>query len=96
MRQYDEKGKLANSPRALDVVSAPENGTASANPGQEESNRSRPWLGVLFDCCGVYVRIYRDPAIDVYNGRCPRCGTPITVKVSPDGENTSFVRATLA
>ena len=33
----------------------------------------RPYIGVYFECCGVYARIYRQPHQRVYRGRCPRC-----------------------
>ena len=45
----------------------------------------RPYLRVLFECCGVYQRIYRDPHGDRYTGRCPRCLRTIRFKVGPNG-----------
>ena len=52
----------------------------------------RPFISVLFACCGVYVRIYRAPDEKSYNGRCPRCGKPVKFEVGPGGTDCrSFV-----
>lgn len=55
---------------------------------------ARPWIGVLFECCGAYLRIYRDPAIDRYEGKCPECGRQVRVKVGPGGVKSRVFRAT--
>jgi hypothetical protein len=54
---------------------------------------ARPYIGVLFECCGVYVRIYRRPAEPVYRGRCPRCLRTATARVGPGGTNERVFRA---
>ena len=46
---------------------------------------NRPFLRVLFECCGVYQRIYRDLSGQAYSGRCPRCLRTIRFKVGPNG-----------
>jgi hypothetical protein len=53
----------------------------------------RPWIGVHFECCGIYARVYRDVSADRYESRCPKCAAPITIRVSPDGVSTNIVRA---
>jgi hypothetical protein len=53
------------------------------------------WLGILFNCCHVYGRIYKDAANRRYRGRCPSCGTPIDVPVGPAGTNRRFFETTL-
>lgn len=57
------------------------------------ASRSRPYIGVHFACCGVYVRIYRAPQQREYVGRCPRCLAPVRVKVGPDGTAKRIFRA---
>ncbi len=32
----------------------------------------KPFVGILFNCCNVYSRVYRDRRGD-YVGRCPKC-----------------------
>jgi PHP family Zn ribbon phosphoesterase len=45
----------------------------------------RPYLSVLFACCSVYQRIYRNEEATAYVGRCPRCGKPIRFEIGPGG-----------
>ena len=45
----------------------------------------RPYIGVRFACCDVYVRIYRSPDGKSYRGHCPRCAKPVNFVVGPGG-----------
>ena len=35
--------------------------------------KGRPFIGVLFNCCYVYNRVYRQEHGPYYIGRCLRC-----------------------
>ena len=48
----------------------------------------RPFVGVHFACCNVYLRIYRAADGKTYRGRCPRCGRRIEFVEAEGGEDT--------
>ena len=54
----------------------------------------RKYLGVHFECCGVYQRIYLNKAETAFVGWCPRCTRRVEVKVSPTGTTDRFFSAT--
>lgn len=53
----------------------------------------RPFLSVLFACCNVYQRVYRDPAENAYCGRCPKCGRSVRFPIGQSGTAARFFRA---
>ncbi len=74
----------------IDGVSTPQGQGAA----EDQSNlRGRPWLAVQWKCCSTYSRIYRNEAGTRYEGRCPKCQRPVSVRVGPGGTNHRFFEA---
>jgi hypothetical protein len=53
----------------------------------------RPHIGIYFECCGVYARIYRTPDSSEYSGRCPKCLATVRARVGRDGTTQRIFRA---
>jgi hypothetical protein len=62
----------------LDISGLPE--SPSAKPAS-----ARPYLSVMFACCSVYQRVYRNAEATAYVGRCPKCGRGVRFEVGPGG-----------
>lgn len=62
----------------------------SSEPAASPRPPARPFLSVLFRCCSVYQRVYRNAAGDKYEGRCPKCGRPVRFIVGAGGTNDRF------
>ena len=70
--------------------------TPAPSPTDQPSSTSltgRPWLAIQWKCCSTYSRVYRNAAGDAYDGRCPRCGKPVRVKVGEGGTSSRFFEA---
>ena len=50
--------------------------------------QNRPYLRILYECCGVYQRIYRHPSGHYYQGNCPKCLRPVVFKVGSEGTSS--------
>jgi hypothetical protein len=61
---------------------------------ERTATRTRPYVGVRFECCRLYSRIYREADVLVYRGRCPKCYREVLVRVDPyNGKPSKFLIA---
>lgn len=56
-------------------------------PAPQPKTGPRPYLGIYFECCRVYARVYRRPDQPQYVARCPRCLRAAKIRVGPDGKS---------
>ncbi len=67
--------------------------TPDHTPAHGQGLRGRPWLSIKWTCCQTYSRIYRNRKGDAYEGRCPRCGSPVKATIGEGGVSTRFFEA---
>ncbi len=60
-------------------------------PASELSEKK--FVGILFECCRVYQRIYKDEQKRAYIGRCPKCGRKAEIRIGPGGTDARFFKA---
>ncbi len=83
-----------------DAINGPHGGQTDQQPGGRATPKARghspggnPFLGIQFECCKTYGRIYRDPTGMKYAGRCPKCLKKIEVPIGQGGSGSRFFRA---
>ncbi len=74
----------------LDLVS--ESSAGQADAGQRSAD-GRPFVGVHFTCCDIYLRVYLNREGTRYDGRCPKCGKRVRFRVGPGGTKARFFEA---
>lgn len=62
------------------------------NENQEPKKKTN-FLGIMFKCCNIYGRIYKNKEGTAYVGRCPRCMRTIKVPIGEGGTNRRFFNA---
>lgn len=53
----------------------------------------RPFLGVRFACCGVYVRVLLKAEQTTYFAHCPRCLGKLEIRIGPGGSEQRIFTA---
>lgn len=58
-----------------------------------DNNNKANFLGIMFECCNVYGRIYKNKEGTHYQGKCPRCLREIKIRIGEGGSSQRFFRA---
>ncbi|MFH1068091.1 MAG: hypothetical protein V1794_00595 [Candidatus Glassbacteria bacterium] len=56
----------------------------------KQRRQPRPYIGITWECCKVYSRIYLNRKGSAYVGWCPRCGKRAQLDLSPTGSKSRF------
>ena len=69
-----------------------------SSPGESERSSSKSecagqFLGVHFECCDVYSRVYLNREQTAYVGHCPRCARRVQFLIGEGGTSERFFRA---
>jgi len=60
---------------------------------KNENDAKTKYLGIMFNCCNAYGRIYKTRDGKAYAGHCPKCMRQIRIKVGDGGTDTRFFNA---
>jgi len=61
--------------------------------GQKKENTSkRKFIGVWFECCHAYGRLYKNKEGTLYRGRCPKCLRSVQVPINSSSEKATSRR----
>lgn len=62
----------------------------ASNEMDNARSKGRPFLGITFECCRVYCRVYLTADKKAFAGSCPKCGAPIRIRTAPGGSTSRF------
>lgn len=61
----------------------------SSGTSPNQGSPGKPFLGIHLKCCNVYVRAYINATKDAYVANCPRCASPVRIRITSEGGSTS-------
>ncbi|MBQ72636.1 MAG: hypothetical protein CMJ67_06990 [Planctomycetaceae bacterium] len=84
-----------NDPRdRVDIDGIPDPSDASKGKSSPSgSDEPRRFIMIWFRCCHAYGRLTRNGAGTHYDGRCPRCASPVSVKIGRGGTDRRMFEA---
>ena len=57
------------------------------------NDSEKKFIGILFECCNVYRRVYNNKDKNAYEGTCPKCNGEIKIMIGHDGTDARFFSA---
>ncbi len=63
---------------------------------EKTGNVKRSFIGMFFEECSVYSRIYKNKAETAYVGFCPKCGRKVSIKIGANGIGERFFRSDIS
>ena len=55
--------------------------------------QEKKFIGIHFECCNVYRRVYVNKSLNAYEGQCPKCFRSVKVRIGQGGTDTRFFTA---
>mgnify|MGYP004103903895 CR=1 FL=1 len=95
-RGVHEEQEVGEKPAHPSIVAALAQGCANGADRDDmkttKPKKPRSFLGIMFDCCSVYNRVYINRAGTAYEGRCPRCRRSVRFVVGSGGSDKRMWR----
>lgn len=57
---------------------------------KNKNEGGREFIGIFWECCKVYSRVYLNSRRSAFVGWCPKCARRVQVDVSPTGSRSRF------
>lgn len=84
---------MTDSRDRVDIDGLPDPSNAPRRKSSADSVEPRRFLMIWFRCCHAYGRLARNRAGTHYEGRCPRCAAPVSVRIGHGGTERRMFEA---
>lgn len=60
------------------------------NSKNNKKRKKKDFLGIHFQCCNIYSRIYKNDNGTAYEGACPSCRKLVYIPIGKEGTTSRF------